>query len=105
MGEGQTAMLGLEELRESWCLEVSVVRITPGRRKRYRVRAAFTEPCHDPLDSAAGAAVPRADRVDVAPRHGVHDEAACTPARRLVQALVIRRGLSFSGRTADRVPG
>jgi hypothetical protein len=49
----QTAQLGLETLREDSCLTVKVVWIRRGRRKKYRVHAAFTQTCPDELYAAA----------------------------------------------------
>jgi hypothetical protein len=51
--EHQTALLGLETLREDWCLEVKVVRIRQGRRRRYRVHVAFTQACPDEFFATA----------------------------------------------------
>jgi hypothetical protein len=51
--EHQTSLLGLDTLREDWCLEVKVVRIRRGRRKRYRVHGAFTQACSDEFFAAA----------------------------------------------------
>src|SRR5437762_2486951 len=47
LAEHQQAILGLGVLREAWCLELTVVRIARGRRKKYRVQVAFSEPCND----------------------------------------------------------
>jgi hypothetical protein len=51
--EHQTSLLGLETLREDWCLEVKVVRIHQGRRRRYRVHVAFTQACPDEFFATA----------------------------------------------------
>jgi hypothetical protein len=51
--EHQSAVLGLETLRETWCLEVKIVQTRWGRRNRYRVHVAFTETCPDEFFAAA----------------------------------------------------
>ena len=51
--EHQSALLGLETLREDSCLKVNVVRIVQGRRKKYRVHVAFTQPCLDEFYATA----------------------------------------------------
>ena len=51
--EHQTALLGLETLRETSCVEVKVVRINRARRTKYRVHVAFTEACPDEFYAAA----------------------------------------------------
>jgi hypothetical protein len=51
--QDEASLLGLHALRESWCLEVRVVGIAWGRRRRYRVHAAFTGLCPDEFYAAA----------------------------------------------------
>jgi hypothetical protein len=51
--EHQSSLLGLETLRESWCLEVKVVQTRWGRRESYRVHVAFTQSCPDEFFAAA----------------------------------------------------
>ena len=53
MTEGETVVLGLEALGLSWCLGINVVRVAPGRRKKFRVHVAFTEPCPEEFYEAA----------------------------------------------------
>jgi hypothetical protein len=53
LAEGETALLGLDQLREAGCLEVTVVHITRGRRKKHRVHAAFTTPCNEDFYATA----------------------------------------------------
>jgi hypothetical protein len=67
LAERQKAILGLGVLREAWCLDVTVVGNTRGRREKHRVHVAFSEPCNDIFYATALHGPGRVDAVGTSP--------------------------------------